>query len=261
MHIDVANLSNLIGLWQKYGASASDIAGPVSLTINRGWPHRCWFEMRALDQSNKSLEQFVEAGWVANIPDSSVVPVWKINNGRDCNRLSAADHQYIEEQLMANGYSCTFEQTAMYLSLQEGRNCSVTARKGFQVSPVLTPEDIKQWVEVGSEAFNYSIDAQVIANVVADKDLQILLAWQDKQAVAAALLYKTGEVIGVHQVGVKQAFQGQGIAFCMMQHIVSACASWQGKAVVLQASKVGRPLYEKLGFNPQFNIKNYQKLE
>ncbi len=73
--------------------------------------------------------------------------------------------------------------------------------------------------------------------------------------------YKTGDTIGIHQVGVKPCFQGQGIARHLMAALLMRCQNWQAKRAVLQASSAGLPLYQSLGFNSQFIIKSYQQIK
>ncbi|GAA6133942.1 hypothetical protein NBRC116188_07310 [Oceaniserpentilla sp. 4NH20-0058] len=257
MHIDEANLVNLTGLWKKYGSKS--IAGNESSKghINKHWPHRCWFDINKNDASFMMSGHFSNTTWLDNIPESTVLPVWFVGSEKERRGTGIIEPQLIEKLLLEKKWSCTFEQTAMYLELKGTAVCSDLARPGFQVLPVHSPENIKEWVDIGSEAFAYAIDPFVIENLINDRDIQMYLGWQDGQAVAAALLYKTHDIIGIHQVGVKQAFQGQGIARCFMLHIIEACKQWQAKYLVLQASQLGQPLYESLGFTEQFIIKNY----
>ncbi len=256
MHIDEANLVNLTGLWKKYGSRpmAGDIA-PL-LHANTRWPHRCWLDMNTGDVSNTKPDFLNDTAWLDKMPESTVIPVWTMKGIREHGGVTPMEQMLIEKK-----WNCVFEQTAMCLALEDTIEYSPTPRQGFEVNRVCMPEDIKKWVAIGSEAFAYTIDYPVIEKLFNDQDIKILLGWQDAQAVAAALLYKTGDVVGIHQVGVIRAFQGRGIARCFMQYIIEICAQWQCKHLVLQASQLGQPLYESLGFSAQFTIKNYQRTQ
>ena len=155
------------------------------------------------------------------------------------------------------------EQTAMFLNVPNSSSDSgtlqVQPRIGFTVKKVKTPQDITLWIDVVMQAFGYSIDREVIENLINDLDMQLLMGCYNDQTIASAILYKTGDTIGIHQVGVKQDFQGKGFARSFMKEIMAICQLWQGKNIVLQASQSGKPLYESLGFTPQFLIKSYQK--
>jgi GNAT superfamily N-acetyltransferase len=239
MHVDDANITNLKSLWQKYGSKAVTGVAQPALYVNARWPYRCWFEWGDIAATAALLE---------TLPASTVVPLW------------GEAHQDLASLLLQQGWACEFEQTAMWLPVQNAHGRGLPVRAGFDVVRVKTQSDVCDWVDIGSDAFGYAIDPAVILPLLNDQDIQILLGRQHRQPVAGALLYKTGDVIGVHQVAVKKAFQGQGIAGHLMKVLIEACAQWQAKNIVLQASQAGRPLYERLGFCAQFVIKNYQRL-
>ncbi len=264
MHLHQANLTNLTGLWKKYGAQ--QIMGNTlpCLYANTHWPHRCWFDWETLSDNNiqKTSQRYANNNTILDkVPESAIMPVWPMmSSTNDDEHTIQFEQPFIEKQLIAKKWLCEFEQVAMYLEVPKEQTVSLSAHTGFRMSPVRTSEQIKAWADIGSEAFSYHIDYSVIEPLIRDKDMQILLGFQDGQAVASALLYKTGETIGLHQVGVKRAFQGKGIARRFMQEIIATCVRWQGKYVVLQASEAGQPLYSSLGFRMQFHIRNYQKI-
>ena len=262
MHIDEANLSNLTKLWHKYGSQPVDAAKCPLLLANTGWPHRCWIDSTARsDGYSGQLHGSVNDNrWIENIPESAIFPLWATLRANNNIASSKFEPQIIEQSLLEKHWHCTFEQTAMYLTLPGATKQVTQTRPGFRVKSVVTFEDIQMWADIGSEAFGYQIDLSVIQRLVDDEHIQLLIGWENGQAIACGLLYKTGDIIGVHQVGVKQAFQGKGFAKCFMLDLIAACALWQGKYVVLQASQAGKPLYEKLGFKSQFLIKNFQRV-
>ena len=256
MDMDKANLANLTGLWKKYGTRRINEGERPLLYANQQWPHRCWFEWGVDDRDHVMRGHFNHAAWLDAVPKSAIIALWPVSRG---NAVSA-EGRFIENRLLEQHWVCAFEQLAMCRQLDQEAIGRPLTRPGFQLRPALSFEDIKQWVDIGSTAFGYQIDCAVINNLICDKAIRLLLGWQDDQAVACALLYKTGDIIGLHQVAVKPAFQGRGIARCLMQEIIAASLSWQGTHVVLQASQAGQPLYESLGFTAQFSIKNYQRV-
>jgi ribosomal protein S18 acetylase RimI-like enzyme len=260
MHIDEANLSNLTKLWHQYGSQLVKADTLPILIANIGWPRRCWIDsmVRSDDDSNHHLGNVNNNQWVKNIPGSATFSLWPTLSSNNNLPLSKCGMQVIEQSLLDQHWHCAFEQTAMYLTLSGDAKHVLQTRTGFKVRAVDTFEDIKVWVDISSDAFANQIDLRVIQQLINLDDIQLLLGWENNQAVASGLLYKTGDIIGVHQVGVKQAFQGKGLAKCLMLDIIAACAQWQGKYVVLQASQAGKPLYEKLGFKSQFLIKNFK---
>lgn len=242
MNLIDANLINLTNLWKRYGAIQIADNGQVQVYRNTYWPHRCWLEGDSV--ANNDMTSFID-----HIPDSATVSLWSTKGANPC----------IEQQLRQRGWRCTFKLTAMCFNLN-GLSSISPSDASFRMQPVNTLADVKEWVEIGSDAFGYNIDVPVIEKLINESDFRLLLGTFNGEAVASALLYKTGDTVGVHQLGVKCSFQGRGIARQFMQRLLIAGTKWQGKAVVLQASEVGLPLYESLRFTRQFIIDNYQKM-
>ena len=257
MHIDQANIFNLKSLWQQYGSQVhrvyndkGKLAQP-NLHINTHWPHRCWFD-GGIAQNDFS--------WLSNVPKTTIFPIWPTLSEKEDKVKAGTELKLIEKQLQKKHWHCMFEQTAMFLSLSDDANeYRVEPRIGFTINRVTTAQDITLWLSIVSDAFGYSVERTVIEKLINDHDMQILMAYQNDQAVASAILYKTGDIIGIHQVGVKKDCQGKGFARSFMKEIIAACHLWQGKEIVLQASSSGKPLYEQLGFKAQFLIKSYQR--
>lgn len=257
MHIDQANIFNLKSLWKKYGSQIQIInndkrkRAQSELNINIFWPHRCWFD-GAITLNNFS--------WLSNVPESTIFPIWPMLGDKRNSMQASTEIELIEKQLLKNHWRCMLEQTAMFLALSNNTNeYRVESRIGFTVKRVKNPQDISLWLDIVSKSFGYSIERKVIEKLINEPDMQILMAYQNDQAIASAILYKTGDIIGLHQVGVKQDCQGKGFASSFMKEIIAACHLWQGKNIVLQASSSGKSLYEQLGFKAQFLIKSYQR--
>ncbi|WP_340679046.1 GNAT family N-acetyltransferase [Paraglaciecola sp.] len=260
MHVNEANITNLIALWKIYGSRPISGSTLPLVYANATWPYRCWASWNEEEITAGIPKQSDDFAWLNKVPNTAILPVWQLTKVNEHVFAAQYEPLLIEQQLLDNNWRCTFEQLAMYMDLRVSSSYLPQSRSGFTVTYAHSFDEIKTWVEIGSEAFGYAIDRSVIENLLDDENIQLLLGWQEDRAVCCALLYKTGDIIGVHQVGVKHAFQGQGIARCFMQHIIESCALWQGKYIVLQASQSGQPLYESLGFKAQFKIKNYQKV-
>lgn len=257
MHIDQANIFNLKSLWKKYGSQIHSVNNETrklvqsNLHINTHWPYRCWFD------GEITLNDF---SWLSTVPKTAIFPISLTLDDKNNSVEAASELEIIERHLQKDHWHCMFEQTAMFLSLANDANeYRVEPRTGFTVKAVVTPQDITMWLEIVSDAFGYCVERTVIEKLINEPDMQILMAYQHDQAIASAILYKTGGIIGLHQVGVKKNYQGKGFARSFMKELIEACHLWQGKNIVLQASSSGKPLYEKLGFKAQFSIKNYQR--
>lgn len=242
--INNANLNNLISLWSKYGIQITNDKSRPHLQHNSHWPHRCW-----LDSLGNSLSQEENTlGYLNRIPEHSTFPL----------AVSRTLLKHPLELELKKKWYCDFEQTAMALDLRGDHVTLGPTQHSLKIDKVNSDLDLETWVAIASEAFSYTIDTRVIAKVKDANDIQLLLARDQGQAVSCALLHKTSNTIGLHQFGVKKSSQGQGYAHSFMLAIIEICRQWQGENLVLQASQVGKPLYDKLGFQSQFLIRNYR---
>jgi GNAT superfamily N-acetyltransferase len=253
MHIDSANLNNLTQLWQRYGARSLYEDDQLQLRKNISWPNRLWADM-ARPVSATNLEQTAK-----NAPDAAIFPLWPAMTEDG----SAAPQVTVEALVrQSRDWQPAVQHTAMALQLDKQLpvNSPTVDRYPLQIKCLNSDTDIADWVATGSKAFGYTIDANVIAPLLACEDIQILLAYnEDSQPVATGLLFKTGEVVGIHQIGVPTDHQGKGYATQMMRFLIQQAQKWQANYVVLQASESGRPVYQKLGFVDQFLITYLQK--
>lgn len=257
MRLHEANLTNLVALWKKYGSQQVNSASILELHTNTHWPHRCWFDRNTLSDEKilQTAGDYDINTLLKGVSELAIVPVWPKMNGTNGDKLVS----FLEQKLEDNHWRCAFKQAAMCLDLKDAPAYSEKTLAGFEVKLIHALEDIMEWIDIGNDAFAYVIDRPVIERLVNQSDIQLLLGCLDGKAVASGLLFKTGNIIGVHQVGVKPALQGKGIAKAFMKELLLACQYWSGRYVVLQASEVGRPLYDSLGFKFQFDIENYQR--
>ena len=70
----------------------------------------------------------------------------------------------------------------------------------------------------------------------------------DGEPVATTSLFTAGGTAGIYNVATVEAARGRGIGAAMTAHAVGAGAERGLGLATLQASKMGRPVYERLGF-------------
>jgi len=229
------NKSNLTALWKRMGVTSELMSDGYTVFRSKSWPHRIWVEDNTGMAVNHCNFQLLEK--------HNIVPTWE-------NQLQSHSIQIDDQPL-----DLLFSQTAMVLSMQ-GQPINTT--QTIQVTEVDSDETLQHWLTIASEAFAYEIDKQVIAPLVSAQDISLLLAFSQGKPIATGLLYKTGNILGVHQIGVAKNAQGQGIARQLMYYVIEAARSLKVDFITLQASEAGLGLYRRLGFKVQFNIGNYQ---
>lgn len=240
--LDQLNIANLTSLWRKMGVENHSEFAIDGLNISRTWPNRFWFEW------NATVAQIVELNHVLHrLPARAVIPVWT-GAGEPAAEL--------ENGLLAEGYKILFSQLVMYLDLQSALVAPVPE---LDIVMVDTITNVEIWSTTASAAFGYKIDSSAIHALLGVPEVKLLLLNSAGQAAATVLVYQTGDILGVHLVGVKDSYRGQGIARALMHYVIQYSIGLGGKYLTLQASAAGEPIYRELGFVEQFVIKNYQR--
>lgn len=102
-------------------------------------------------------------------------------------------------------------------------------------------------------ADGFGMSAAVIEKLYTRKLLEMpqvraFLGWVDRRPVATALSFRTGSTLGVYSIGTRPDFRGRGYGTAMTWHLMAdADPGWT--VAVLQASAMGRPIYERMGFS------------
>ena len=242
MDIDQANIENLTLLWKRYGAEAVCQDNGSTLFANRSWPFRCWLEGKShLDLQTKAT------------PESHRLSTWVFGSCED----NGEEHK-IAAKCRERGWRLEFEQTAMYLPLTGYKSPAPQAHQRLAFKRVSDQQQLRAWISICNEAFGYIVDEKIIQSVWNDEDLSFLLGLVDGEPAVTALMFTTGDVVGLHQLGVKTRFQGQGLSKIAMYQLLQQASEQGSQYMVLQASAAGLPLYRKLGFHLQFSLKHFK---
>lgn len=240
--LNIANIKNLTLLWKLMGVRISPVNGMGKFLLSDHWPHRCWPEEKLKADALVAIGQNIR-----QLNNSCVVPVF---------HFAGANTRYLENILTSNDFKIAFEQTAMYLEMN---TYTPASQSQLELITVSHAHDIEQWTEVASISFNYKIDTAAIHAIACHPDVKLISACVDHRPVATAMLFNTGNITGLHQVGVLPSDRGQGIAYHLMNDILLLCRQMGAGYITLQASTAAEGLYEKLGFIRQYKISNYQR--
>jgi GNAT superfamily N-acetyltransferase len=77
------------------------------------------------------------------------------------------------------------------------------------------------------------------------------------EPVASALLMRTGDVAGIYGIGTREAWRGRGIGEAITWHAAEQGRRAGCTTASLQASDMGRPVYERMGFRTIAQYRTY----
>jgi GNAT superfamily N-acetyltransferase len=126
----------------------------------------------------------------------------------------------------------------------------------FTVERVASEAQLEEFNEVGAKSFSFPPD--VVKRVIAPHQLEVVgfdTFILRHQGVAASVMATTwhDRTVGIWSMGTPPEFRRKGLATALVNHVVGF---HQGKGVsqfFLLASAMGRPMYEKLGFQVASN--------
>lgn len=75
------------------------------------------------------------------------------------------------------------------------------------------------------------------------------LIYKGDKPVGAAMTVVSGDVAGIYWVGVLEEYRGDGLGAYLVQSSTNIGFDMGASSVILQASKVGEPIYKKLGYD------------
>lgn len=229
------NIDNLTQLWRVLGSQRITKFGYQS----HSWPHRLWVpwnEYHKTDHANELIESEV----------SGLFPVWDASSQHSRSTLS---------RLEGAGAPMYLQQTAMYIDLD-----SYDGNQEYPLEIVKINDigDVVTWCDIVEKSFGYSVVKEVFHKVKDNPDVHLFLGMDGEQAVATSLLYKTGDVMGLHQVGVLPGVRKKGIATSITTSLLDYAKTLGCSLLTLQASTAGRNLYKRLGFEEQFVMKTFK---
>jgi len=209
------NLNNLNHFWQALNTDESN-----DFYTHKSWPNKHW-----------------QAGF--NLPDnisSATLPKNKV-----ISTIVDLSNQKISGLVVKN------QLMVMNLALDQGVNSSI-GKTHSKIVKLSGEENAIKWSQGCGQAFGYEIDTRVIQDLLKNSNASVFAYLIDGEIAGTAISYKTGDTLGIHQLGTVPSFRKMGVALALMEHILAQAVSQNCHFVSLQASQAGLYMYEKLGF-------------
>jgi GNAT superfamily N-acetyltransferase len=121
----------------------------------------------------------------------------------------------------------------------------------LSIERVTTPEALVAFCLVVGRGFDLPgelAERLLPPAILLEPDIDLFLGHAEGKPVATSTLIRSDGVAGVHHVATLPEFRRRGLGEAMTWHAVAAGARYGCDMAALQASEMGRPIYERMGF-------------
>jgi GNAT superfamily N-acetyltransferase len=157
------------------------------------------------------------------------------------------------ERLTAHGFVCETELPAMAVELD--RLTSLEPAGPLEIKVVSDRETMSDWVATLIQACSMpaAIGAPILAaqeriGYGAGRVLRDYAGYEEGRMVATASVFLSRGVAAIYCVGTLEGARRKGYASAMVAHALSQARSEGLRYGVLQASRMGYPVYQRMGF-------------
>jgi len=120
-----------------------------------------------------------------------------------------------------------------------------------EILVVTDPAQLGDFATVASEAFGALLEAAgtlAPASTLDDRRCAWFLGYLGADLAACGQLFHAGDVAGVYSIGVRERFRRRGLGAAVTAAVLSAGKESGCSIGVLQASPMGAPVYDRMGF-------------
>ena len=167
----------------------------------------------------------------------------------------------LEEYLVDNEYEVRFEIPCMSVTKP------LSARKvpdGVRIETMNSTKHLKDFIEVSVLAYAMLGLPEVHTRAMFSKPEALLgqniigiIAYRGEEPLATSVVLMSGQCGGLYWIGTRPNAQRLGLGALMTVESANIAFDAGAKVVTLQASKLGEPVYQRLGFETYDQLRRY----
>ncbi|WP_271765253.1 GNAT family N-acetyltransferase [Aquimarina algiphila] len=178
----------------------------------------------------------------------------KIASYQLAKSVAVEENETLENLLQAQG----FRQTSSVAAMTMHNTAEVEYANYPEIEKVMDAFGAKMFAKIASKSFGYTIYESTIAPLIHSKKVQLFIGRYQRDYVSCGIVFQDsiGD-FGLHMIGTKRKFRGFGLGKKMTEHLLATALKNDSEFIHLAASKLGAPIYHKLGFQHQGYLKSY----
>jgi GNAT superfamily N-acetyltransferase len=159
----------------------------------------------------------------------------------------------LEERLARHGFVKKSEAIGMACSLSHLR-ADLPNPPGLEIRTVSDDQALRSWARIVTTGLFQRPEsaaepfARVMSPAVSAGRATLYLATRAGRPAASSTLYVTGEVAGIYHVATLPDLRNRGIGRSITAAAALRARELGCRTAILQATQLGRPVYERLGF-------------
>ena len=127
----------------------------------------------------------------------------------------------------------------------------VTTAPGLEIEVVRDAEALRDHARVAAHGFGFpeTIAIAFIGDALWEREgATVYLGRADARPVVSGFTVRTGDTLGIFTIATEPDARGRGFGGAMTSRLIADGAAAGCTVAVLQASSMGRPIYERIGF-------------
>ena len=166
-----------------------------------------------------------------------------------------ANPKNLGELLIGHGWTGPNPMPAMMVDLCELKDTPLPAET--EIRPVVSREDLGTWHAVVAEGFGMAVEVARVFDLPNAQVGKFYTAYSEGKPVAVSAVFFNGGIAGIYCVATISEFRGRGLGSAITVIPLLEAAKGGYKIGTLQASTMGHPVYERLGFKDVMNVDIY----
>jgi GNAT superfamily N-acetyltransferase len=162
----------------------------------------------------------------------------------------------LEDFLKSLNFDMFYQQSGMAMDLASfkfGSNDSIG-----KIRTIKSANELEDWILITEEAFKKKRNSHIYIMFLNENDIRFYGCYYKDKIVATLMLYIKDAIAGIYLVSTANEFRGKGFGTLIAKTALRDAKDLGCKYSVLQASDMGRTVYNNIGFKEYCKIRNWE---